>query len=173
MTQYIKDDVENAKKELKDYNLIDDAKEVLNITNTLINSISTILIIFSITSLIVAIILISTITHISILEKIKDIGILKCLGIKNRQIKKIYFYENVIISVLSTFLTLIFTSSIAKYLNIFLSKKTSFNNLLSVSLSTGLFVLIISIIITKLATIIPTYIATKKKIVDILHNSWK
>lgn len=162
---------EKIKKELKDYNLIDDAKEVLNITNTLINSISTILIIFSITSLIVAIILISTITHISILEKIKDIGILKCLGIKNKQIKKIYFYENVIISVLSTFLTLIFTSSIAKYLNIFLSKKTSFNNLLSVSLSTGLFVLIISIIITKLATIIPTYIATKKKIVDILHNS--
>ena len=80
---------EKIKKELKDYNLIDDSKEVLNITKTLINSISTILIIFSITSLIVAIILISTITHISILEKIKDIGIVKCLGIKNRQIKKI------------------------------------------------------------------------------------
>lgn len=162
---------ENIKKELKDYNLIDDASSALDITKTLINTITITLTIFSVISLLVATILIITITYINVLEKNKDIGIYKTLGISRKQIKKIFLNQNYILSLLSSMLSVIIVLIASLKINNIVSAKIDLNNLVSINSNIIITIILISIFITKIASIIPINIAAKKKIIDNLHNN--
>ena len=162
---------EHIKNELKNYNIIDDASSALNVTRTLINTITITLTIFSIISLIVSVILIITITYINILEKNKDIGIYKTLGINRKQIKKIFLNQNYILSLTSSAISIIIVFLIGLNINELVSSKIGITSLVKINNNIIISIILISIIITKIASIVPINIATKKKIIDNLHNN--
>lgn len=162
---------EHIKNELKNYNIIDDASSALNVTRTLINTISITLTIFSIISLIVSVILIITITYINVLEKNKDIGIYKTLGINRKQIKKIFLNQNYILSLTSSAISIIIVFLIGLNINELVSSKIGITSLVKINNNIIISIILISIIITKIASIVPINIATKKKIIDNLHNN--
>lgn len=162
---------EHIKNELKNYNLIDDASSAIDVTKTLINTITITLTIFSIISLIVAIILIITITYINVLEKNKDIGIYKTLGINRKQIRKIFLNQNYILSLMSSILSVIIVFLISLKINNIVSAKIDINNLVKMNYRIILAIILISMLITKIASSVPINIATKKKIIDNLHNN--
>ena len=162
---------EHIKNELKNYNIIDDASSALNVTRTLINTITITLTIFSIISLIVSVILIITITYINVLEKNKDIGIYKTLGINRKQIKKIFLNQNYILSLTSSAMSIIIVFLIGLNINELVSSKIGITNLVKINNNIIISIILISIIITKIASIVPISIATKKKIIDNLHNN--
>lgn len=162
---------ENLKRELKNYNLIDDASSALEITKTLIHTITITLTIFSIISLIVSIILIITITYINVLEKNKDIGIYKTLGISKKQIKKIFLTQNYALGIISSILSILIVFLTSLKINNIVSTKISVNNLVKINFEITLTIILISLFITKLASTIPINIAIKKKIIDNLHNN--
>lgn len=162
---------EHIKNELKNYNIIDDASSALNVTRTLINTITITLTIFSIISLIVSVILIITITYINVLEKNKDIGIYKTLGINRKQIKKIFLNQNYILSLTSSAISIIIVFLIGLNINELVSSKIGLTSLVKINNNIIISIILISIIITKIASIVPINIATKKKIIDNLHNN--
>lgn len=162
---------EEAKKILKSYNMIDDASSAINITKTLINTITITLTIFSIISILVSIILIITLTYINVLEKNKDIGIFKTLGINKRQIKNIFLNQNYFLSIISSMLSIIITLLLSLKLNSIISTKIDINNIIKLNLNIIIIIISISLIITKLGSIIPIHVAVKKKIIDNLHNN--
>lgn len=162
---------EHIKNELKNYNIIDDASSALNVTRTLINTISITLTIFSIISLIVSVILIITITYINVLEKNKDIGIYKTLGINGKQIKKIFLNQNYILCLTSSAISIIIVFLIGLNINELVSSKIGITSLVKINNNIIISIILISIIITKIASIVPINIATKKKIIDNLHNN--
>ena len=162
---------EHIKSELKNYNIIDDASSALNVTRTLINTITITLTIFSIISLIVSVILIITITYINVLEKNKDIGIYKTLGINRKQIKKIFLNQNYILSLTSSAISIIIVFLIGLNINELVSSKIGITSLVKINNNIIISIILISIIITKIASIVPINIATKKKIIDNLHNN--
>ena len=162
---------EHIKNELKNYNIIDDASSALNVTRTLINTITITLTIFSIISLIVSVILIITITYINVLEKNKDIGIYKTLGINRKQIKKIFLNQNYILSLTSSAISIIIVFLIGLNINELVSSKIGITSLVKINNNIIISIILISIIITKIASIVPISIATKKKIIDNLHNN--
>ena len=162
---------EHIKNELKNYNIIDDASSALNVTRNLINTITITLTIFSIISLIVSVILIITITYINVLEKNKDIGIYKTLGINRKQIKKIFLNQNYILSLISSAISIIIVFLIGLNINELVSSKIGITSLVKINNNIIISIILISIIITKIASIVPINIATKKKIIDNLHNN--
>lgn len=162
---------EHIKNELKNYNIIDDASSALNVTKTLINTITITLTIFSIISLIVSVILIITITYINVLEKNKDIGIYKTLGINRKQIKKIFLNQNYILSLTSSAISIIIVFLIGLNINELVSSKIGITSLVKINNNIIISIILISIIITKIASIVPINIATNKKIIDNLHNN--
>ena len=162
---------EHIKNELKNYNIIDDASSALNVTRTLINTITITLTIFSIISLIVSVILIITITYINVLEKNKDIGIYKTLGINRKQIKKIFLNQNYILSLTSSAISIIIVFLIGLNINELISSKIGITSLVKINNNIIISIILISIIITKIASVVPINIATKKKIIDNLHNN--
>lgn len=162
---------ENVKQVLKDYQLIDDASSAVNITKTLVNTITITLTIFSLISLVVSIILITTLTYINVLEKNKDIGIFKTLGMNKRQIKKIFLNQNYILSIISSLLSIVITILLSLKLNSIISTKVDIENIIKLNLNIAITITIISLFITKIGSIIPITIAVKKKIIDNLHNN--
>ena len=126
---------------------------------------------FSIISLIVSVILIITITYINVLEKNKDIGIYKTLGINRKQIKKIFLNQNYILSLTSSAISIIIVFLIGLNINELISTKIGITSLVKINNNIIISIILISIIITKIASIVPINIATKKKIIDNLHNN--
>lgn len=158
------------KEQLKDYHVQDNAKSILDITNTLINSITIILSIFSIISLIVTIIMITITTYISVIERKKEIGLLKSLGARNKDIKTLFKLENNLLGLISSFLSITVCSIISKYFNNYLYNQINFKHLININIKLIIIIVFISIIITNISSIIPSYVASKKKIVDTLNN---
>ena len=88
----------------EDYEIFDNAEEVVNLTKKMVDGISLVLILFSVISLIVSMIMIFVISYISVMERNKDIGIYKSIGFRNKDIKNLFIIENLIIGMCSFYL---------------------------------------------------------------------
>ena len=155
---------------LKDYNIIDDSKTVVDLTSTFINGISYVLIAFSFISLFVSIIMIAIISYISVLERYKEIGILKTMGATARDIKRLFLSENILIGLLSSVISLEIISFLAKIINKYVVNEIGIKNIIVVSKEIIILMLFISITLTYIAGLIPARIASRKKVIDILKT---
>jgi putative ABC transport system permease protein len=162
---------EIIKKKLKGYYINDNAKVITNLTNNLIKGISLVLIIFSAISLIVSIIMISVISYINVLERSKEIGVMKSLGSSKNDIKKIFILENNIIGFMASYLALDLTYLLSNIINKVISNKINIKHLINMDFKVILTIIILSIILTYAASLIPSKIASNKEITSILHNN--
>ena len=111
------------KELLKDYHITDDSQSVIKIMKDFVNGISYVLVAFSIISLFVSILMIAIVSYISVLERKKEIGILKTLGASSRDIKILFLTENLIIGLISSILTIDITYTLGKLINKFIYEK--------------------------------------------------
>lgn len=158
------------KELLKDYNITDDSESVIKIMKNFVNGVSYVLIAFSIISLFVSILMISIVSYISVLERKKEIGILKTLGASSRDIKRLFLSENIIIGLISSIVTIDITFTLGKLINKFIDKKIEINNIVSISNEIIIFTILISLLLSYLAGLIPAKIASKNNVIDILKN---
>ena len=130
---------------------------------SIVDVISYVLIAFVAVSLIVSSIMIGIITHISVLERIKEIGILRAIGASKRNISQVFNAETVIVGLLagilgvgvSVLLTIPITSVIQNLLGA--SELSA-----SLPVTAALFLLLLSVVITVIAGWIPSRRAAKK-----------
>ena len=155
---------------LKDYEIFDNAEEVVNLTKKMVDGIGLVLILFSVISLIVSMIMIFVISYISVMERNKDIGIYKSIGFRNKDIKNLFIVENLIIGMCSFYLTMIFILLVSNVINKFVYSYINLEHIMSLDILNIILLFFLSLILCYVASFIPAKIASNKKIVDIFNN---
>ncbi len=128
-----------------------------------INAISYVLIAFVGVSLVVSSIMIGIITYISVLERTKEIGILRAIGASKRDISRVFNAETVIVGFISGAIGIGFTILVILIVNPILHAITDLSNL-SASLPwlAGVILVALSVVLTLIAGVIPSRVAAKK-----------
>lgn len=130
---------------------------------TIINAISYVLVAFVAISLVVSSIMIGIITYISVLERTKEIGVLRSIGASKKDISRVFNAETLIVGFAAGAIGIIFTLLINIPINIILFELTEIANLKAVLPVGAAFILVlISMALTLIAGVIPARIAAKK-----------
>ena len=133
-------------------------KGVTNIVNT----ISYVLIAFVSISLIVSSIMIGIITYISVLERTKEIGILRAIGASKKDISRVFNAETFIVGLASGLIGILVTILLNIPINIIIKKITDISNVASLPILGGIILVLISMLLTVIAGLIPSRMAAKK-----------
>ena len=135
----------------------------------IINMISYVLIAFVAVSLIVSSIMIGIITYISVLERTKEIGILRSIGASKKDISRVFNAETFIIGLTSGLIGILVTVLISIPSNILVENATDIKNILLLPPIGAIILILISMILTIIAGLIPSKIASKKDPVEALR----
>ncbi len=129
----------------------------------IVNAISYVLIAFTAISLIVSSIMISVITYISVLERRKEIGILRALGASKHNITQVFNSETLITGFIAGLLGVEVSRLIMLPANLIIHSITGISNLSAyLSLSSGIILIALSVVITLIAGLIPSHSAAKQ-----------
>lgn len=165
------DDFNKNKKEKDKIHYTDFVGLLTSSIRTIINAISYVLIAFVGISLIVSSIMIGIITYISVLERTKEIGILRSIGASKKDIRKVFLSETFMEGLLSGLLGVIITSLLNIPISKIIQNMTNISYIKSsLPIKAGVILIIISVLLTLLAGIIPSSIAAKKDPVEALQS---
>ena len=134
------------------------------------DAITIVLIAFSAISLIVSSIMIGIITYISVLERTKEIGILRALGARKKDITRVFNAETFIIGLSSGILGLLIARLLTIPANSIIESLTTLKNVAKLNPKHALILLTISIVLTVIGGLIPSKIAAKKDPVEALRS---
>ncbi len=138
---------------------------------TVINAISYVLIAFVAISLVVSSIMIGIITYISVLERTKEIGILRAIGASKKDISRVFNAETIIVGFVSGAIGILVTLGFIVIINIILHKVTGIANLNAVLPPVAGVILVgISMLLTFIAGLFPSKVAAKKDPVIALRS---
>ena len=147
------------------------AKQMTTIMSQMINTISLILSAFAGISLIVSSIMIGILTYVSVVERTKEIGILRAIGARKKDITRIFIAEAGLIGFISGAVGIVVTMLLSVPISSMIAKALkveSFTASLNAQASIGLIAL--SLVLTLIASIIPSRIAAKKDPVEALRT---
>ncbi|MDD2505050.1 MAG: ABC transporter ATP-binding protein/permease [Bacilli bacterium] len=161
---------ENNKKEENIITYTDYIGVLLSSVTTAVNVITYILIAFVAVSLIVSSIMIAIITYISVLERIKEIGILRAIGASKKDISRVFRAETMIEGLIAGFFGVGLTIILNIPINIIIHKALDVNNISKLPTTGGIALIIISVILTLIAGLIPAKIASSKHPVEALRS---
>ena len=140
----------------------DYASTVTELSSGIMNGITMVLIGFSSVSLIVSSIMISIITYISVLERTKEIGILRSLGARKKDISRVFNAETCIIGFVSGVMGVGIAYLLTFPINIVIKNATDLSNVALLSVNHVIVMITISIVITMIGGLIPAKMASKK-----------
>ena len=143
---------------------------LMSSVTTIVNMISYVLIAFVSISLVVSSIMIGIITYISVLERTKEIGILRSIGASKKDISRVFNAETFIIGLSSGIIGISITLLISIPINMLLKSIVDISNLCKLPLTGSCVLVLISILLTMIAGIIPAKIASKKDPVVALRS---
>ena len=130
--------------------------------SSVIDIISYVLIAFVSVSLIVSSIMIGIITYISVLERTKEIGVLRSVGASKKDIKRVFTAESLIIGFTAGMMGIIITLLLCIPINIIFKAFTGIGSLASLPVAGGIILVLISMLLTFIAGLIPAQVASKK-----------
>lgn len=137
-------------------------KVFLNSITSLIKMITYVLTAFIGVSLIVSSIMISIITYISVLERTKEIGILRSLGASKKDIKNIFKAETIIIGTISGFIGVGVTLLLNKVIDKVIYNLMGISHITYLSWNYIFYLILISIVLCLISGLVPAKIASKK-----------
>ncbi len=137
---------------------------------SIIDMISYVLMAFVSVSLIVSSIMIGIITYISVLERTKEIGILRAIGASKKDISHVFNAEAFIIGLISGLLGIIVTLILDLPISLIVEHLTGVANIAMLPVAGGVILVLISLALTTIAGLIPSRIASKKDPVEALRS---
>lgn len=164
------DDYNDNKEEVGKILYTDYAETITDLFGKAISTITGILVAFSGISLIVSSIMIGIIMYISVLERTKEIGILKALGARNKDITRVFNAETFIIGLFSGILGIGIARLLCIPANSLIEKFFDFKDVALLSWVHALLLLLVSITLTLIGGFIPAKIASKKDPVEALRT---
>ena len=143
---------------------------MMSSVQTIVNVISAVLIAFVAISLIVSSIMIAIITYISVIERTKEIGILRAMGASKKDISRVFNAETLIEGLCAGVMGIVVTLIINIPTNIIIKNMVNISNIASLPLNGAIVLIVISILLTVIAGSIPSKIASKKDPVEALRS---
>ncbi len=156
------DEYNKDKKEEDKITYTDIIGVMISSVSTIVNVISSVLIAFVAISLVVSSIMIAIITYISVIERTKEIGILRAMGASKKDISRVFNAETLIEGFAAGLFGIIITVLLTIPINIIIKKAVNISGIAQLPLVAAIILIIISIILTVIAGFIPAKIASKK-----------
>ncbi len=148
-----------------------DTSQILtSMLGTIIDIVSYVLIAFASISLVVSSIMIGIITYTSVIERTKEIGVLRSIGASKRDVSRVFNAETIIIGLSAGLIGVIFSALICIPISFLLQSLTSISGLAVVELGSSVALVVISMVLTFIAGLIPASIAAKKDPVQALRS---
>lgn len=148
----------------------DYAKSITSLSGSIMDAITVVLIAFSAISLIVSSIMIGIIMYISVLERTKEIGILRSLGARKKDITRVFNAETFIIGLFSGVLGIVIANILCIPANIIIENLTSLKNVAILNPIHATILIIISLLLTLIGGYIPAKMASKRNPVESLRT---
>ncbi len=165
IADYNKSHSEESKIEYTDY-----IELLMSSISTIINAITYILTAFVAISLVVSSIMIGIITYISVLERTKEIGILRAIGASKRDVSRVFNAETMIVGFAAGLLGIGVTLLLDIPINIIIKHLTDISNMAALPAIPAVVLIIISILLTLIGGLIPAKLAAKKDPVAALRS---
>ncbi len=143
---------------------------MLSSVTSVVNIISYVLIAFVSVSLIVSSIMIGIITYISVLERTKEIGILRSIGASKKDITRVFNAETFLIGLISGVLGILITLVLNVPISMVVKNMTGVAHIAKLPVNGAVFLIFIDLVLTILAGLIPSKIASKKDPVEALRS---
>ena len=143
---------------------------MMSSVSTIINSISYVLMAFVAISLVVSSIMIGIITYISVLERTKEIGVLRSIGASKKDISRVFNAETVIIGFVAGLLGIIVTIILNYPINMIIDYVAGLKNVAKLPVAGGVILVAISVVLTMIGGLIPSKVASKKDPVEALRS---
>ena len=169
ITSYL-DKYNEGKKNEEKIQYTDMAEMISSLSGNIMDAITLVLVAFSSISLIVSSIMIGIITYISVLERTKEIGILRALGARRKDIKRVFNAETFIIGIFSGILGIIIARLLIFPINIVLENMSDLSNVAKLNPIHAIILIMISVFLTMIGGFIPASIASKKDPVEALRT---
>ena len=143
---------------------------MMSSVSTIVDVISAVLIAFVAISLVVSSIMIAIITYISVIERTKEIGILRAIGASKKDISRVFNAETLIEGLVAGVFGIVVTMLINIPANIIIKSVVNISNLSKLPVDGALILIAISVILTMIAGFIPAKLASKKDPVEALRT---
>lgn len=169
ITSYLDKYNENKKEEEK-IGYMDMASMISSLSGNIMDAITIVLVAFSSISLIVSSIMIGIITYISVLERTKEIGILRALGARSKDIKRVFNAETFIVGLTSGGLGILIAYLLTFPANKIIENLSGLANVAKLNVWHAVTLLIISVLLTVIGGSIPAKVASKKDPVEALRT---
>lgn len=146
------------------------ASSITEMTGGIMNAITLVLVAFAAISLVVSLIMIGIITYISVLERTKEIGVLRALGARKKDITRVFNAETFIIGTCSGLLGISIAYLLTLPVNVFIENMTSLKGVARLNPVHAIMLVTISVVLTLIGGAIPAKIAAKKDPVEALRS---
>ena len=170
---YITEYLDNYNKDKEEENKIlytDYAAMISSLSGSIMDAVTYVLIAFSSISLVVSCIMIAIITYISVLERTKEIGILRALGARKKDIKRVFNAETFIVGIFSGLLGIIIAEILTFPTNAIIESLSELPNVAQLNPIHAIILVMISVTLTIIGGLIPASIASKKDPVEALRT---
>lgn len=141
---------------------VDQAQMISSMSGSIMSAITIVLIAFSSISLIVSSIMIGIITYISVLERTKEIGILRALGARKKDISRVFNAETFIIGIASGVIGILIALLLTIPVNKIIYNLTELSNVAKLNPIHALILILVSTTLTVIGGLIPAKLASKK-----------
>lgn len=146
------------------------ASAISEMTKSIMDAITIVLIAFAAISLIVSLIMISIITYTSVVERTKEIGIFRALGARRADVTRVFDAETFIIGTFSGVLGIAIAYLLTIPINNFLFKLTQLSDVAIIQADHALILIVLSTVLAMLGGHIPALLASNKDAVEALRT---
>ena len=142
---------------------------IINVIDTMITIITTALVIFTSLSLVVSCFMITVITYISVMERVKEIGVIRSLGGRKKDVSRLFIAENLVTGLLSGLIGIGITAIVCLIINIIISQ-FGVPAIAVLTLPIAVIMVTLSIVLSVLAGLIPSMHASRQDPVIALRS---
>ena len=143
-------------------NYNDTVGTLMGMVNTILNAITYVLVAFTAISLVVSTVMIGVITYVSVVERTKEIGILRSIGARKRDIRHVFNAETFIIGLCAGLIGILVAYFIQLIINLILTPLTGISGLAALPLWQAIIMVCVSVVLTLISGLIPASAAAKK-----------
>ncbi len=143
---------------------------VIALINNMIDVVTTALIAFTALSLVVSTVMIAIITYVSVIERVKEIGVIRSLGGRKGDVSRLFNAETFIIGGVSGLIGIGITYLISAVINLIVNTLFGIKAIATLTASAAITMVLVSILLTMIAGVIPARLAAKKDPVEALRS---